>query len=389
MGQRTSGRLAAAGAAAALVLAASACTSSPGTGATPSPPPSAGASSATPSAQPSTRSDAQITWTSLRGPFALNERVHDVDGGRHLFETLDDGVVTLISRDATGAEVRLPLGTDDILQQAHLTPDGAVLEVTNDVERTATVMWWPTGKVRASVLWDNTADRDGGSIAVIGSTLYLDEMTADATCLLAMDLSAADPASTGQAVTCAQPGHVLAPSTDGTTLAWTDEARDEDAGKDADADACATLMRLTGGEAERVDIDGCVERGTASTTLAAWSEHPVAEVDGSLAYGRVPTKAAYAGTTIDLGHGVSGSAVVCHGRVLWEVEDGVETPEVHSWQPESTPEVIYRSPAVDADGAELAAGVYGITCLEDGSIGMHVVTGSGEQSMEFLVAALP
>lgn len=380
MEQRTSGRLAAAGVAVALVLASSACTSSSGTGATPSPPPSAGPSSAAPSTQPATPPDASITWTSLRGPFALNERVHDVDGARHLVETFDDGVVTLISRDATGAEMRLPLGTDDILQQAHLTPDGAVLEVTNDVERTVAVVWWPTGKVGATALWEKTADRDGGSIAVIGSTLYLDEMTTDATCILAMDLSAADPASTEQAVTCAEPGHVLAPSTDGTTLAWTD--------KDPDADACATLMRLTGGEAERVDVDGCVDRGTASATLAAWSERPVAEVDGTLYYGRVPTKAAYAGTTIDLGHGVSGSAVVCHGRVLWEVEDDVETPEVRGWQPESAPEVIYRSPALDADGSELPSGLHGITCLGGSSVGFHLTSGSSDLTKEFLVGSL-
>src|SRR5699024_7379786 len=104
---------------------------------------------------------------------------------------------------------------------------------TNDVERTAAIRWWPNRAAEADDLWGWPDTQEVSRIAVVDSMVtytvsmvtYNVPKVPDSTCLITSDLSVDDPSERKGASNCSEPGHVLEPSTDGTTLAWTDQDR--------------------------------------------------------------------------------------------------------------------------------------------------------------------
>lgn len=307
--------------------------------------------------------------------------VHDADGAMVVSRQTGASTFLLTERRSEGERV-LELTSAAVPQDAFRTHSGTVFSTTSfDHEGVADVRWWEDGAVEASVLWSLRQGDGGGSIAVVGSTLYLTESTEERSCLREMDLSANDPASTLKDTVCSAGNRfgLWWLETDGSTLSWL--VHDAESAED-----CSALVRMVDGAPEPVRGAECISRGEATADFAVWAENPPVDEYGSVDYFRTDISVLHDGTVTGLGSGAAGSAVLCGDWVLWKAQ-GDDSSMLRAWRPGRAVGVLELpgSRELTEDGYLVSAP----NCVGDDAVGVHRTLGPLDGGTEYLTAPLP
>lgn len=283
--------------------------------------------------------------------------------------------------DGTVAEERL--AEDEIYQGGFLFDGGMLYSVTSALDEAKfEIRRRLDGQNSSSTMWDAVSQgSEFSELAMVGDTLFFVRTDpGPVRCLVAVDPRVVDPVGDGYDVHCLQ---------EGARFGWLESAGDGTLSFQtwAQGDDCATLHRLRAGESvpELVEVDGCVSRGVASSRLAAWTEEPVPDEDGSSNWFEVDVRAQVGEEVVDLGTGIAGTATWCQGGVYWNVESTRDEPaHIRRWFPGGPIEVV-RSAGREPDTGFDDALQLSLRCYDD-RVTFVEQTSAGELQQTFLTS---
>ena len=158
----------------------------------------------------------------------------------------------------------------------------------------------------------------------------------------------------------------------GPTISWIASSKSRVAPTNGEF-TCSTLYRLTNGSDVPESVPGadCVSRGSASSTMAAWSTAPAVDPEtSSSSWDEAAMYVSGSGAPVAVGLGSAGSEVMCGDTALWQSDvpssiPGAPATHHRAWTPELGAVQLPQPPGTNVETNTLVKAL----CIDGTTIG--------------------